>query len=119
LALLLVSLFLFDPSRHGFFPRCMFHQVTGLNCPGCGGLRAAHQLLHGHVKEAFALNPLLLLLAPVLAWFGVAQVWRAVTGREMGHPFRHAAWLWALFAAVVVFGVVRNLPIPIFHPPAL
>ncbi len=114
--LLLVPLFLFDPSRHGFFPRCLFHEVTGLNCPGCGGLRAAHQILHGHLKEAFALNPLLILLAPVLGWFGAAQVWRATTGRELAHPFKHPAWIWALVIIVVVFGIARNLPIPPFHP---
>jgi hypothetical protein len=114
-----LAIYLFPPGSFWFYPQCLFHKITGLNCPGCGGLRAAHQLLHGHLKEAFALNPLLVLIAPALAWFGVAQVWRTITGREVAHPFRHPAWVWALLAAVVGFGIVRNLPIPLFHPATL
>jgi hypothetical protein len=111
-------LYLFPPGSVWFYPQCMFHRLTGLDCPGCGGLRAAHQLLHGHWKVAFALNPLLFVVAPTLVWFGVAQVWRTLTSRELSHPFKHPAWFWALFAVVVVFGIVRNLPIPLLHPPA-
>src|ERR1035437_4948003 len=39
-------LFFFDPAKHGFYPICLFHSLTGLNCPGCGATRAAYQLLH-------------------------------------------------------------------------
>jgi len=107
----LTVLFAFDPSRYGFYPRCMFHQMTGLSCPGCGGLRAAHQLLHGHFREAFMFNPLLMVLLPVLAWLAFCQLWQAATGRELAFPLRHPAWLWMLLALVVVFSIARNLPI--------
>jgi hypothetical protein len=53
-----VLLFFFNPAETRFYPRCMMKAVSGLDCPGCGGLRATHQLLHGNVREAFALNPL-------------------------------------------------------------
>ena len=39
--------FFFNPSTHGFYPVCLFHKLTGWNCPGCGGTRAAYALLHG------------------------------------------------------------------------
>ena len=32
-------LFFFNPSQYGFYPVCLFHELTGLNCPGCGGRR--------------------------------------------------------------------------------
>ncbi|MGA3284708.1 MAG: DUF2752 domain-containing protein, partial [Verrucomicrobiota bacterium] len=35
-------LFFFNPSTHGFYPVCLFHKLTGWNCPGCGGTRAAY-----------------------------------------------------------------------------
>jgi hypothetical protein len=115
MAALGLLLFAFDPNRYGFYPRCMFHQMTGLNCPGCGGLRAAHQLLHGHVWRAFALNPLLLVLLPVLGWMLFSMAWRKAMGAALSHPFKHPGWLWALLALVVVFGIVRNLPLPAFQ----
>ena len=49
----LLLLFLFDPSTHAFYPPCPLHALTGLDCPTCGGLRAAHLLLHGHLRAAF------------------------------------------------------------------
>lgn len=39
-------LFVVDPARHRVTPRCPIRTVTGFDCPGCGGLRAVHELLH-------------------------------------------------------------------------
>jgi len=50
-------LFLFDLAKHGFYPICLFHSLTGLNCPGCGATRAAYQLLHGHLLRALHDKP--------------------------------------------------------------
>jgi hypothetical protein len=101
----------FDPARHGFYPRCYFKALTGLSCPGCGGLRAAHQLLHGNLREAFALNPLLFIMAPLLVWVSLAEGLRALWGFRLSHPFRHPAWLWVVVCVLAVFAVLRNLPV--------
>src|SRR5690349_2777045 len=50
---------IFDPD-HFLFPKCPFHSLTGLLCPGCGSQRALHQILHGHIGASFKLNPLFL-----------------------------------------------------------
>jgi hypothetical protein len=60
-------LFFFDPAAHSFYPPCPLHALTGLDCPTCGGLRAAHRLLHGHLRAAFAMNPFLFFALPALA----------------------------------------------------
>ena len=52
-------------------PRCPFHHLTGLLCPGCGGTRALLALLHGDLRAAWHLNPLLLALAPLLLAYTV------------------------------------------------
>jgi hypothetical protein len=71
-------LYIFVPSEHTFYPRCLFHSLTGLQCPGCGGTRALYQLLHLHISEALRLNALVTILAPVaLAWF-VFWYWTVV-----------------------------------------
>jgi hypothetical protein len=110
LASLSVMLFLFNPAEHGFFPRCWFRIVTGWDCPGCGGLRAAHQLLHGNVRAAFVLNPLLVLALPFVAYFALRILLLRWTGRALPQPFRSLNWLWLLAGVVVAFGVLRNLP---------
>lgn len=88
-------LFLFDPATHAFYPPCPLHALTGLDCPTCGGLRAAHLLLHGHLRAAFALNPFLFFALPVAALFFL-------------RPFR-VRWLpWMALGALLAWFVWRN-----------
>ncbi len=56
----------FDPEDGGLFPRCIFLQLTGFKCPGCGSQRALHQLLHGNLAAAFHYNAFLVILLPYL-----------------------------------------------------
>ncbi len=58
-------LFLFDPATTSFYPPCLFKTVLGVPCPGCGSLRATHQLLHGNVAAAWELNKPLLVALPL------------------------------------------------------
>ena len=58
-------LFLFDPASTAFYPPCLFKTIFGMPCPGCGSLRAAHHLLHGDLKEAWALNKPILIALPL------------------------------------------------------
>ena len=66
-ALAAAVLFLFDPATTGFYPPCLFKTILGTQCPGCGSLRAAHQLLHGNISAAWALNKPLLIALPLAA----------------------------------------------------
>jgi hypothetical protein len=102
-------LFSFDPSRYGFYPVCYFHAATGLNCPGCGSLRALHQLLHGHLVEAARYNLLLLLCLPCLGWRTI----RFATARRCGPPATaviRPLWLWTFLGVAAIFTVLRNVP---------
>lgn len=40
------------------WPRCMFHELTGLPCATCGMTRCAIQFFHGHFLAALKWNPL-------------------------------------------------------------
>ena len=46
------------------FPKCPLRELTGWNCPGCGATRAAHELVHGHIRAALHLNALFVLAIP-------------------------------------------------------
>jgi len=109
-------LFFFDPSTHGFYPLCLFHQLTGLNCPGCGGTRAAYQLLHGHFLNALRDNALFMLVLAALlahgAWFVIRKIRRQPA--TLAVP---PGALWTLLVITMVFGVLRNLPMFSFLSP--
>ena len=48
-------------------PFCPMATVLGIPCPGCGLTRATLALLHGDVRGALALHPLVFVLAPLFA----------------------------------------------------
>lgn len=109
-------LFFFDPAEFHFYPVCWFHRITGWQCPGCGGLRAMHQLSHGHLLEALRLNALAVAAIP----FAAAYAWR----RFLAHgktgawpPRRTNLVIWSVAAVLLIFGIVRNLPFFQWMPP--
>ena len=57
----------FSPEESGWFPKCIFLQITGLKCPGCGSQRVIHSLLHLDVRKAFEANALLVMSLPYIA----------------------------------------------------
>jgi hypothetical protein len=102
-------LFFFNPGTHGFYPVCLFHKLTGWNCPGCGGTRAAYELLHGHFRNALRDNALFVLTLVALtvhsAWFVVRKIRHRPATLAVPPKV-----LWAFLIIVVAFGVLRNLP---------
>lgn len=107
-ALVLVAgwiVYTFPPATSSWYPGCVFHAVTGLDCPGCGGTRAMHQLLHGRFTEAFALNPILFLFLIPVAVCAAPSLWRGEQPRFMSRP-------WFGWTSVIVmsgFWIGRNL----------
>jgi hypothetical protein len=102
-----------DPATSKLFPPCPLWYLTGWYCPGCGSLRAVHQLLHGNLRAAWAMNPLTVVLLPFLAYGLVSQALSEIRGRGLPRLFLPAAWIRALCAVIILFGILRNLPV---HP---
>ena len=103
-------LFLFDPAAHAFYPFCPLHRFTGLQCAGCGTLRALHQLSHGYVVEALHLNALTVLALPFLLWWLSRQLIDNLTNRKFSTTELPVWSIWTIFAILMAFTVIRNLP---------
>jgi hypothetical protein len=101
-------LFLFNPAQTSIYPVCQFKALTGLDCPGCGSLRALHQMLHGNLVAAFRFNALMVSALPIAVWFGVRAILNATGGRAP-FPKVHPAWIWAGCSLIVAFGIIRDL----------
>jgi hypothetical protein len=71
---------LVDPNQPGHYPLCPTKALTGLDCPGCGGLRATHALVTGDVVGALDHNALVVLVIlplAVAAWVAwLVRCWR-------------------------------------------
>ncbi len=98
-----------DPNEPGHYPVCPLLRLTGVYCPGCGGLRSAYAFAHGDWVTALGANALA--VAGYLAFAVLWTVWvvRAARGRPMRIDLGPVQ-LWSLGALLLVFTVVRNLP---------
>jgi hypothetical protein len=95
-----------------WLPRCGFHFLTGLYCPGCGNTRASYALLHGDVPGALRQNVFFVLGLPfLLFWAGRSWYQWIYPDRLKPLPFRwKRSYSLAIAWAFMAFGVLRNLP---------
>lgn len=103
-----------DPSSPGHYLACPLFVLTGHYCAGCGALRATHDLAHGDLAGAWAMNPLWVAAVPLLV-----VAWLRWTGRSWRGPatagdvpvVRGGVRLpWVVLLVTVAFTVLRNVP---------
>ncbi len=91
--------------------RCLFYELTGLYCPGCGSGRAVLALMHGDWKGAFRHHPLLIPLGlPMLVIFLHEYLRLVFPGLRLKPVFFPQRLAFACLALIVLFWILRNLP---------
>lgn len=111
---LLLALHWFNPEETSIFGFCLLHKVTGLHCPGCGALRAAHALLNARFAKAISCNALLVAALPWLLYEAVVLYLVRQGRRRLPSLLATPKGLLWILAALIVFGALRNLPWPPF-----
>ena len=97
-----------DPHVPGSWGTCPVLALTGRYCPGCGSLRAVHDLLTGHLGAAVAENALAVAVLPLLVWTLVGGAWTAATGRTVPDLLQRRGAPVVVLVAYVGFGILRN-----------
>ena len=106
-----VVFFVFNPANFSIIPLCPFRALTGLHCPGCGILRALHQLLRGDLLAALGLNPLIILSLP-FAGYGLLSIASAhLTRRQLPNIRIPHYFVCILVGVVILFWILRNIPV--------
>ena len=93
-----------DPETPGTYPACPLAVLTGLACPGCGSLRALHDLVHGSPLAALDHNALFVVVLVTAL---------LLSARGLVRPAARAGRPWLPYAALVLlvlWTVLRNLP---------
>ncbi len=88
---------------------CLFHVITGLQCPGCGVSRMCLALLRLDLPGAWQANGVLLALLPLI---GGLLVYRATVYVRRGNvpTARWETLVWSGMAVVLLlWGIVRNV----------
>ena len=110
-----IILYYFNPAGSQLYPPSPFRALTGLYCPGCGSLRAIHQLLHGHLLAAIDLNPLMVLAAPYLIYSFISYTSPVILERKIPQVYVKPALIWLFLKVVLAYWVLRNIPLPPFN----
>jgi hypothetical protein len=98
-----------DPNDPGHYPVCPTYALAGIYCPGCGMLRATHDLTHLDLAGAMARNPLAPLVLIAIIGGLSAWAWSRWTGRRIA--LTPAPWApWVIGSLVVLLTVARNVP---------
>lgn len=103
LVLLVILVALCTDVHTPWLPKCLLHEHTGLLCYGCGSTRAVYALMRGEWAYSLQCN---LLLLPSLAWLAALCFIR--------HPQRFNAMLYAGMGVLLLYMVLRNIPLPAF-----
>lgn len=90
------------------FP-CLFHRLTGLYCPGCGGTRSVTSLLHGHPIISIRYNPIVMYGVLIYAWYMISNTIEKLSKHtiNIGMKYRDSYFVIGL-GILIVFCVVRN-----------
>ena len=112
LAATTLALHLRDPHDSGSWGYCP-SAALGFACPGCGGLRAVNDLTHLDVAAAASSNLAFVVALPFLivglGWWTLRR-WRGAPALGVPGPRLRVAG-YAACALLVVFTVLRNLPV--------
>lgn len=87
----------------GFMPRCLFRELTGWKCPGCGSQTALMALIDGHPADAFRANPAI----PFYLLY-LAAILQPLSPRLRDRLTTPAA-LYLLAASILLWTLLRNL----------
>ena len=102
---------LVDPTKFGILPVCPLYSITGYACPGCGLTRGFHALFHGDVVTALDFNVLILIWAAIFAYAFLSLTLLAVRGKGLPMWPTASRFLWTFMIVLLVFGVIRNIPV--------
>ena len=97
----------------GNTPPCLFYELTGLYCVGCGAGRAFISLLHGKIYAAFRFQPLMMLMLPIIAYYCLKQYIAFVFGRDiLPFPTIRSRFVGIFVLVVIVaYWILRNIPV--------
>ncbi len=100
--------FFWNPAENSFLPSCPFKSLMGFYCPGCGGQRAFHAILHGDFAGAFHDNFLIFIIIPITLYKIILEM----NGSASKDVFiLRGKGIWIFLSLLVLFTIVRNVPL--------
>lgn len=96
---------------------CIFYEITGLYCPGCGITRMFKSIIHLDFYQAFRYNPLIFILLIVTCGYFIIDI--IYYKKYKKHIKLNSKVYVILLIVVISFGILRNIPLFSFLAPTI
>src|SRR4029079_4737349 len=90
----------YNPVESGYFPKCIFHSLTGLKCPSCGSQRAIHDLIHFQISSALKQNALMVTSIPYLSFLVFYRRNNLLQGKKT---------IYIILVIIIMWTILRNI----------
>jgi hypothetical protein len=105
----ILTLYLLNPAEYTYYPTCYLYLLTGKLCPGCGGMRGMHQLLHGNLYEALKFNLMLILFIPFGVYYLLSQFSILFFNKSFPDLISIKYIFYPVLFVVILYWILRNL----------
>ena len=88
---------------------CIFREITGYMCPGCGVTRMFKSIICLDFTNAFKYNPVVFLMLPLLVIIFINLTFNYVKKGSMAVAKPLEKLILIMIIVLVCFGIIRNL----------
>ena len=94
----------------GFYIPCIFHEITGLDCPGCGITRCLFDLVNLRIKDAFLVNPLVFIYLPFIIVYFLYKSYLYIYNKKDKILVKIPNYvMYIILVITIIYGVLRNI----------
>ena len=87
---------------------CVFHELTGLYCPGCGITRAIFALFEFNLKKAVQYNILIFIIGPFLLYYSIKKIYNWVLDKKEKNILPNLL-VYIMLIITILFSILRNI----------
>lgn len=110
LLLLILIGYYFLNKKTGFYIPCIFHEITGYKCPGCGITHLVFALLKLNIHEAFISNPLVFIYMPFIIFYFVYLDYLYIYDKKDKILNKIPNYIWIILIIItLIYGIIRNV----------
>lgn len=90
---------------------CLYYELCGLYCPGCGMTRATYSLLQLDFYQAFRYNAFSIISIPLIALYVIGGVYAWLFNKHNFMDQKIPSVVWIIFIiSLLLYGLLRNIP---------
>lgn len=109
--------YLYYGGKFHFYIPCLFHELCGYYCPGCGITRMFYSILKLDLYQAFRYNAFLFCLLPFAVFYCIYIFICWIHDKCFFLPTKR--FIYMILILFLFFGIIRNIPYFSYWAPLL